>query len=107
MRCGNCCRPRGYVRLKDGEAESIAAFLGESVHVFVEKYTRLTTDRSGLTLIDREDRGCIFLGKDALCQIQDVKPAQCRDFPLKWRFEGYEKLCRGMSVSMDMNGEEK
>lgn len=103
-RCGNCCRPVGYVRLKEGEAKNIADYLNMTEEAFFEKYTKLTDDRKGLTLIDNEGRGCIFLDENGLCAIQPVKPAQCRDFPYKWNYEGFEKICRGMKELKSRNG---
>ena len=66
---------------------------------FVERYTRLTADRSGLSLIEKADGACVFLTetRPPACRIEAVKPRQCRDFPEKWNFPGWEKLCEGAS----------
>jgi len=93
QRCGNCCRVRGYVRLREDEIDTIADYLGLSVSDFTKSYTRVTRDRRGLSLIEHADGSCIFLRDDSLCMINDVKPAQCRDFPHVWNFAGYENLC--------------
>jgi Fe-S-cluster containining protein len=95
-RCGNCCRVPGVVRLRDGEAETLAAHLGMTVHAFTDRYTRLTGDRSGLSLGERDDGACVFLTDEGLCRINDVKPRQCVEFPRAWRFEGVERICRAM-----------
>jgi Fe-S-cluster containining protein len=92
-RCGNCCRPTGYVRLEPDEVEAIAAFLGLPIPAFTEAYTRLTADRRQLSLKERQDGSCIFLQSDNTCLINDAKPRQCRTFPLGWSFPGYERLC--------------
>jgi Fe-S-cluster containining protein len=68
-RCGTCCKWPGYVRLREGELEDIAAFLEMAPHEFAEKYP--------------------------VCFINAVKPQQCRDFPLRWNFPGWEKECAG------------
>lgn len=96
-RCGNCCRWSGYVRLSETEIDVIAGFLGMSPGDFVERYTRLTADRSGLSLIEKADGACIFLTetRPPACRIEAVKPRQCRDFPEKWNFPGWEKECAG------------
>ena len=91
-RCHACCRQEGYVRLRLGEAESIARFLGMNILSFTREYTVLTRDRQALSLIERKTGECIFLG-DKGCRINEVKPGQCRDFPLKWQFSDFETIC--------------
>jgi uncharacterized protein len=93
LKCGNCCRPRGYVRLQENEAELIAGYQGMEVLQFVKECTRLTADRTCLSLNERDDGTCIFLTEDSTCMINDVKPQQCRDFPETWSYAGAEKLC--------------
>lgn len=102
-RCGGCCRPRGYVRLRTGEADAIAAYLGMTVHEFTEQYTRLTDDRSGLSLIEAADGACVFLLETQACRIQEMKPAQCREFPLRWNFSGWERICEAEAARRKYN----
>ena len=90
--CGACCRESGYVRLGPKEPDIIADFLNMDVRDFIETFTCLTRDRNGLSIIDAPDGACIFLDKNG-CRINSVKPAQCRDFPVKWRFSGFEQIC--------------
>ena len=98
LRCGNCCRWPGYVRVSASEIDAIAAFLKLPVDEFIAGYTRLTGDRSGLSLLENPDGSCPFL-EDApegpACFLQSVKPQQCRDFPLKWNFPNWEDECAG------------
>lgn len=96
--CGSCCRVSGYVRLKDQEAERIAEFLKIPLRQFTESYTRLTEDRTGLSLIENEDASCVFLNQDSTCRINPVKPRQCAAFPFEWSFKGWEGLCQGKKV---------
>ena len=95
-RCGNCCAVRGYVRLNDDDVDAISEYLGMSVYDFTKSYTRLIKNRQQLTLIERADGACVFLQKDRTCLVNDVKPMQCRNFPHKWRYDGYEEICEGM-----------
>jgi uncharacterized protein len=104
VRCGTCCRWPGYVRLRDDEADRIAAHLELDPRDFIERYTRLTEDRRTLTLIEGPDGGCIMLTEANLCRINPVKPRQCRDFPVRWRFPGYEALCRAAQATDDPGG---
>lgn len=95
-RCGNCCKWPGYVRLLTNEAEEIADFLGMELHYFTGKYTIVTADRRNLSLIEKDDGSCIFYNENPPgCAINPVKPQQCRDFPYRWNFPGWEKECRG------------
>ena len=95
VRCTECCRWPGQVRLTDDEITRLAAFLCLSEFDFVQRYTRLREDRRGLALQDKSNGECIFLkGRD--CTVQPVKPQQCRDFPNGWNFPGFEKICRAV-----------
>ncbi|MBL9126072.1 MAG: YkgJ family cysteine cluster protein [Verrucomicrobiales bacterium] len=95
-RCTACCRWPGEVRLSDDEVDRIAGYLGMEARDFVERYTALRKDRTGLTLRERGDGACVFLeGMD--CRIQAVKPVQCREFPNGWNFPGFEAICRAVA----------
>jgi Fe-S-cluster containining protein len=95
--CGACCRVSGPVRLQVSEVGALAAFLDLDVYAFTRRYTQLTKDRQCLTLIENEDGSCVFLQPDHRCLVQHVKPLQCKEFPAKWHFSGYEKICRAMN----------
>jgi len=90
--CGACCRQSGYVRLRPHEPDLIARYLGKDVDAFIQTHTRLTRDRQALSLLDKADGSCMFL-TDKGCEINPVKPAQCRDFPIGWRFNAFTRIC--------------
>ncbi|PIE61315.1 MAG: Fe-S oxidoreductase [Desulfobacterales bacterium] len=92
IQCQACCRQSGYVRLQPEEPDAIADALGMDVYTFIEKYTRLTRDRQCLALIDQPNGACIFLNKTG-CQIQHVKPNQCKTFPHKWKYTEFATIC--------------
>ncbi len=94
-RCGNCCRAPGYVRLRPGEGEAIAAALGIGERDFFDRCTRLTADRRGLSLTEAADGSCVFLQPDNLCRIVAAKPAQCRGYPERWHSEILDAACAG------------
>jgi Fe-S-cluster containining protein len=98
-RCQACCKWPGDVRVEDHEVDAIAAFLDMEVDDFIQKFTRLRTNRSGLSLIERENHECIML-EDGGCKIQAVKPFQCKGFPNRWSFEGWQKVCQAKPVPM-------
>lgn len=101
LRCGNCCRHEGEVRLEDGEVESIAQALGLETGDFTARFTRLREDRRGLTLVDHPDGSCIFLeGTPPSCRIQAAKPRQCREFPHGWRYEDWERICAAAGLEL-------
>jgi Fe-S-cluster containining protein len=103
VRCTECCRWPGQVKLNDAEIARMAAFLGVNERDFIERYTRLRPDRRGLALQDAPGGACIFLaGRD--CRVQPVKPQQCRDFPNGWNFPGFEKLCRALPREIGEEG---
>jgi Fe-S-cluster containining protein len=95
QRCTACCRWPGQVRLEKIEITRIAAFMEMNEFDWIQEYTRLRADRRGLALKDKPNGECVFLhGND--CHIQSVKPQQCRDFPNKWRFPGFEEICHAI-----------
>lgn len=100
QRCANCCKWPGDVVLWEEEVDRIAKFVGLETPLFIEKYTRLRANRTGLSLIEKENGECIFL--DGLsCSINAVKPEQCRDFPNKWNFPGWRERCEAIPVLVD------
>jgi Fe-S-cluster containining protein len=100
QRCTACCRWPGDVQLTDEEIPAIAAFLGLSVHDFVQSHTRLNRTRTGLSLLEHPNGTCVWLdGID--CRLQEVKPAQCLGFPNTWNFPGWRTLCQAIEVSQD------
>ena len=95
QRCTACCRWPGQVRVTDEEIRRMAAHLGLTEEVFIQRHTRLDAQRRGLALMDQEGGACCFLeGSD--CRVQPVKPQQCRDFPNLWNFPGFEQSCRAI-----------
>ncbi len=75
----------------------MSAFLKLSEESFVNRFTRLRTNRDGLALNEQADGACIFLeGRD--CAIQPVKPMQCSGFPNTWNFPGWRDVCEAIPV---------
>jgi len=99
VRCGRCCRWPGVVRLRPGEPERIARYLDLPVEEFVDRFTVLGPDRRCLVLIDRDDGACIFLEGDNHCRIYPVRPEQCRGFPNRWNFPGFEQVCQAIDTA--------
>ena len=96
LRCGKCCRWKGLVKITPEEADAIIGFLGIPADEFFDRMTRISPDRSALSLTEKEDGSCFFYDAESrLCRIQSVKPAQCRAFPFTWNFPGWEDVCEG------------
>ncbi len=102
QRCGNCCRWPGDVNVEADECSAIAAYLGIAEDEFLASYTRLRTHRNGLSLIEKPNDECIFLENGA-CSIQAVKPSQCRGFPNKWNFKGWQDHCEAIPLAVPLH----
>ncbi|MBM3862850.1 MAG: YkgJ family cysteine cluster protein [Verrucomicrobia bacterium] len=97
QRCTNCCRWPGDVRLEEDEIPRIAGFLGMSEEDFIRDFTRLRSNRSGLSLIEKENHECIMLDGRS-CRIHEVKPTQCAGFPNQWNFPDWREVCEAIPV---------
>ncbi len=100
QRCANCCKWPGDVVLWDDEITRIAEFLKLPRNEFIDRFTRLRANRTGLSLIEKQNGECIFL-EGINCQINPVKPEQCKDFPNKWNFPGWRDRCEAIPVEID------
>ncbi|WP_411827327.1 YkgJ family cysteine cluster protein [Luteolibacter sp. AS25] len=99
QRCTACCKWPGDVRIEDSEIAGISGFLGLTEDEFIARYTRLRTNRMGLSLIEKENHECIMLEGNG-CKIHEVKPGQCAGFPNKWNFPGWRDLCEAIPVPL-------
>lgn len=102
--CGACCRWPGIVRLRPDEIQPLADCLGMAPADFIARYTALAPDRQGLILTEQADGACIFLEGNR-CRVHAVKPQQCRDFPARWNFAGFEKLCQARRIGAPFTGQ--
>ncbi|MFH1800278.1 MAG: YkgJ family cysteine cluster protein [Candidatus Omnitrophota bacterium] len=94
QRCNACCRQPGFVYLKEGDAERLAAYLEMDIYQFTEAQC-LLMDRQHLALKKRPNETCLFEGANG-CTVYAARPAQCRDFPLSWQTERSQHYCEGM-----------
>ena len=100
QRCTAGCKWPGDVRIEEDEIAPIASYLGMTEEAFIAEYTRLRTNRNGLSLIEKENHECIML-EGGGCRIHAVKPEQCRGFPNKWNFPGWREVCEAKPVPME------
>jgi Fe-S-cluster containining protein len=100
QRCNACCKWPGDVRIEDRDVAAISSFLGITQEEFLAKYTRLRTNRQGLSIIEKENHECVML-ENGGCRIHPVKPAQCAGFPNKWNFPGWHGVCEAVPVPVN------
>ena len=98
-RCTACCKWPGDVKVDDDEIQAIADFIGVDFYTFVKDYTRLRTNRAGLSLLEKENHECSWL-EGNVCKLQEVKPRQCKGFPNQWNFEDWRDFCQAKPVPM-------
>jgi uncharacterized protein len=99
QRCTACCRWPGDVRIEENEIPAMAHHLGIGEDEFIARFTRLRTNRNGLSLIEKDNHECVMLdGHD--CRIHPVKPTQCRGFPNTWNFPGWRKVCEAIPLAV-------
>jgi len=96
-RCTACCKWPGDVRVESSEIENIAKFLGMETQAFIDEFTRLRMNRDGLSLTEKDNHECIMLDGQN-CRINSVKPKQCRGFPNKWNFPGWQQVCNAKAI---------
>ena len=102
LKCGNCCRGEGYVRITSAEVAAIACHLGMTIEAFVARYAQAPwipehAQAGDFWLVDKAgaDPECVFLEQNR-CLIEPVKPRHCRDFPMRWRTPNVHDYCVGM-----------
>ena len=81
---GNCCiGESGYIWVDEKEREAIAAFLGISQKIFIEKYLEKISYR--FTIKEEPYDGghrCVFFDREKRsCLVYEARPIQCRTFP--------------------------
>jgi Fe-S-cluster containining protein len=79
------------VLLTEVDIARLAAALGLDERTFIDRHTRLASNRSHLSLCEKSDGSCEFLEGDR-CVVHGARPQQCRDFPSGWRVEGCPAL---------------
>ena len=100
QRCTACCKWPGDVRLEEDEIGPIARFLELTEEQFIGRYTRLRSNRKGLSLIEKDNHECVMLENHG-CRIHPVKPGQCAGFPNKWNFPGWRQVCEAIPVPVE------
>lgn len=106
QRCTACCKWPGDVRIDDADVVAISTYLLIGEEDFLNQYTRLRSNRQGLSLLEKENHECIML-ENGGCRIHAVKPAQCAGFPNKWNFPGWRDVCEAIPVPISEFSQKK
>jgi Fe-S-cluster containining protein len=69
----------------------------------IQRSTRFHCSRRGLALAEKPNGRCVFLA-GIECRLQAGKPQQCRDFPKRWNFPGFEQVCRARPRQLSLAG---
>ncbi|NNF76130.1 MAG: YkgJ family cysteine cluster protein [Flavobacteriaceae bacterium] len=76
LSCANCCKTTGPL-FTDKDIVRIAKFLKMKPGIFIESYLYLDEDNDYVL----KSVPCTFLDEDNYCQIYNVRPKACREFP--------------------------
>ncbi|MCJ7663178.1 MAG: YkgJ family cysteine cluster protein [Desulfobacterales bacterium] len=96
LRCGGCCSGfSGTVRVTDDEIVALAQRLNLPEAEFRKRYTR-AVGGGIISLIEKENKDCIFFDKEQGCTVYADRPRQCLTWPF-WRSNIYspERWKRG------------
>jgi uncharacterized protein len=77
--CGVCCREEGYVYFAKPEVTRAAKLLNMTPAAFAQKY--LVPFQDEFVHVVLKGGRCAFLQRDNRCEINSVKPRQCKTFP--------------------------
>jgi len=76
LQCANCCRTTPALVTRS-DAKRIAKHLGIPPKTFIKRY--LLEDTNGELMIQKVP--CTFLLEDNTCEIYEVRPQACREYP--------------------------
>ena len=77
-KCANCCRAYTVV-LNENDVEIVSQHLDQSKIDFINENMEKSFFDEGDYIMKIQP--CIFLCGDGKCQINDIKPSTCKDFP--------------------------
>ncbi len=76
LSCANCCKTTSPI-FRDADINRIAKYLRMKSGAFTEKYLQLDGDNDYVL----QQSPCSFLNEDNTCQVYDVRPLACREYP--------------------------
>lgn len=85
LQCANCCKTTGPL-YTEKDIERISKFLKMKASDFEAKFLKIDEDNDKVL----QNLPCFFLSHDNACQIYDVRPKACREYPHTDR----KKICQ-------------
>ena len=76
LTCANCCKTTSPI-FRNADINRIAKHLRVKAGSFTEKYLKLDEDNDYVL----QQSPCSFLNEENTCQIYDVRPLACREYP--------------------------
>ena len=76
LTCANCCKATSPI-FRNADINRVAKHLRVKAGSFTEKYLKLDEDNDYVL----KQSPCPFLNEDNTCQIYDVRPLACREYP--------------------------
>ena len=76
LSCANCCKTTSPI-FRDADINRLAKYLKMKSGAFAEKYLKLDEDNDYVL----QKSPCSFLNEDNTCQVYDVRPLACREYP--------------------------
>lgn len=76
LTCANCCKTTSPI-FTNRDVERISKYRGVRPADFVENYLRIDEDGDYVL----KSSPCVFLNSDNTCQVYDVRPKACREYP--------------------------
>jgi len=76
LSCANCCKTTSPI-FRNADINRIAKHLRLKAGNFTEKYLKLDEDNDYVL----QQSPCSFLNEDNTCQIYDLRPLACREYP--------------------------
>lgn len=76
LKCANCCNSIPPI-ITHTDSKRIAQYLGMKISEFEEKH--ITIDEDGDKVFNQSP--CYFLNADNTCQVYEVRPKACREYP--------------------------
>lgn len=76
LNCANCCKTTSPI-FRNADINRLAKYLRMKSGAFTEKYLRLDSDDDYVL----KKSPCSFLDEDNTCQVYDVRPLACREYP--------------------------
>jgi Fe-S-cluster containining protein len=74
--CANCCKTTSPI-FRDVDIKRISKALKVKESQFIQNYLRMDEDSDYVL----KQSPCAFLGPDNKCQIYDIRPLACREYP--------------------------